>query len=148
YSEVLSAVASTSAAQQQLLKGYFEPTATEREEGKKLPTMAHKAIARLVASGHIRVILTTNFDRLFEAALEAEGIAPVVIASSDAARGAPPLAHSKCTVIKVHGDYLDLRIKNSPEAVSKYDRAMDRLLDQVFDEYGLVISGWSAEYDV
>lgn len=148
YSEVLSAVASTSAAQQQLLKGYFEPTDEEREEGKKLPTAAHKALARLVTSGHVRVVVTTNFDRLLEAALEAESIAPVVIASPDAAKGAPPLAHSKCTVIKVHGDYLDHRIKSSPESLSKYDKAMDRLLDQVFDEYGLIICGWSGEYDV
>lgn len=148
YSEILSAVAPTSAAQQQLLKAYFEPPEEEREEGKKLPTAAHKAVAQLVGSGHIRVIVTTNFDRLLEAALEVEGIPPVVIASPDAARGAPPLAHSKCTIIKVHGDYLDHRIKNSPEALSKYDKAVDRLLDQVFDEYGLIICGWSGEYDV
>ena len=124
YSDVLTAVASTSAAQQQLLKGYFEPTDEDRQGGKKLPTAAHKAIARLVANGHARVIVTTNFDRLLEAALEAVGIAPVVVASPDAAKGAPPLAHSKCTVIKVHGDYLDHRIKNSLASLSKYDRAM------------------------
>lgn len=141
-------MAPTSAAQQQLLKAYFEPTQEEREEGKKLPTAAHKAVAQLVGSGHIRVIVTTNFDRLLEAALEAEGIPPVVIASADAARGAPPLVHSKCTIIKVHGDYLDHRIKNSAEALSKYDKAVDRLLDQVFDEYGLIVCGWSGEYDV
>lgn len=148
YAEVLSAVASTSAAQQALLKGYFEPTEAEREEGKKLPTEAHHAIAQLVSSGHIKVIVTTNFDRLLETALEAAGIAPVVVASPDAVKGAPPLAHSKCTVIKVHGDYLDHRIKNSPEALAKYDKATDRLLDQVFDEYGLIVCGWSGEYDV
>src|SRR5882724_11596193 len=125
YSEVLVAVASTPAAQQQLLKRYFEPTADEREDGKKLPTAAHKAIARLVSSGHIRVIVTTNFDRLLETALEGEGIAPVVVASPDAAKGAPPLAHSKCTVIKVHGDYLDHRIKNSPSALATYERSVD-----------------------
>lgn len=148
YSTMLSSIASTSAAQQQLLKRYFEPTDEEREDGEKLPTAAHLTIAQLVRSGHIRVIVTTNFDRLLETALEAEGIAPVVIASPDAAKGAPPLAHSNCTVIKVHGDYLDHRIKNSPEALSKYDRMTNRLLDQVFDEYGLIICGWSGEYDV
>jgi hypothetical protein len=148
YSEVLSSIAPTSAAQQQLLKSYFEPTEEERRENKKLPTLAHSAIAQLVGSGHIRVIITTNFDRLFEAALEAAGISPVVIASADAATGAPPLAHSKCTLIKVHGDYLDHRIRNSPEALSNYDLAMDKLLDQVFAEYGLIVCGWSGDYDV
>ena len=148
YSELLCAVAPTAAAQQQLLTQYFEPTQIEREEGKKLPTVAHREIARLVSGGYIRVIMTTNFDRLLETALEAEGVAPVVIASADAAKGAPPLAHSKCTVIKVHGDYLDHRIKNSTEALSAYDPAMDLLLDQVFAEYGLIVSGWSAVYDI
>lgn len=147
YSELLSAVAPTSAAQQQLLKAYFEPSEDERAEGKKLPTDAHEAIAKLVRSGHVRIVVTTNFDRLLESALEAEGISPVVIASPDAAKGAPPLVHSRCTVIKVHGDYLDSWIKNSPEALSKYDRAMNKLLDQVFDEYGLIVCGWSGEYD-
>ncbi|KAF0191781.1 MAG: hypothetical protein FD165_1504 [Gammaproteobacteria bacterium] len=148
YSELLATIAPTSAAQQQLLKQYFEPSDEEREEGKKLPTVAHKAIAQLVATGHIRVIVTTNFDRLIENALEGEGIAPIVIASPDAAKGAPPLAHSKCTVIKVHGDYLDHRIKNSLEALSKYAPPMNRLLDQIFDEYGLICCGWSADYDL
>ncbi len=148
YSDLLGEIAPTSAAQQQLLRRYFEPSEDEREDGKKLPTEGHKAIARLIASGHVRVIVTTNFDRLLETAIEAEGIKPIVISSPDAVRGASPLAHSNCTVIKVHGDYLDQRIKNSPEALAKYDETTDRLLDQVFDEYGLIVCGWSADWDV
>ena len=143
-----AAIAPTSAAQQQLLKAAFEPSDQERDERKKLPTPAHQAIARLVRLGYIRVIVTTNFDRLLETALQGEGIAPVVIASADAAKGAPPLVHNSCTVIKVHGDYLDSRLRNSVEALSQYDKAVDRLLDQVLDEYGLIVSGWSAEYDI
>lgn len=147
YSELLSNLANTSSAQQQLLRAYFEPSEEEREEGRKLPTRAHHAIAELVRSGYVRVIVTTNFDRLLEAALEQVGIAPTVIASADAADGAIPLAHTKCTVVKVHGDYLDTRIKNSPDALNSYDERLNRLLDQIFDEYGLIVCGWSAEYD-
>lgn len=148
YSELLPALASTSAAQQHLLKGYFEPTPEEREEGKKLPTLAHKVIAKLVAGGYIKVIVTTNFDRLLESALEAEGVSPVIIDSPDSAKGAPPVAHSICTIIKVHGDYLDHRIKNSQEALSNYEKPINQILDQVFNEYGLIICGWSGDYDV
>jgi hypothetical protein len=148
YSELLAEIAPTSAAQQQLLKSAFEPNERELEEGKKVPTPAHRAIARLVQLGYVRVIVTTNFDRLLEVALQAQGIAPVVVASPDAAKGAPPLAHSPCTIVKVHGDYLDSRLKNSTDALSRYDKAIDRLLDQVFDEYGLIVSGWSADYDI
>ena len=58
-----------------------------------------------------------------------------------------PLAHAPCTLIKVHGDYLDSRLKNTSAELSHYDEAMDRLLDRVFDDYGLIVCGWSAEWD-
>lgn len=147
YSDVISQIAPKSASQQQLLRQYFEPTSGE-EEGKKRPTRAHFAIAKMVRQNYVRVILTTNFDRLLETALEAEGVSPVVISTPDGVKGAPPLAHSKCTVIKIHGDYLDHRIKNSPEALSKYSKPLNQLIDQIFDEYGLIVCGWSGEYDV
>jgi hypothetical protein len=50
-------------------------------------------------------------------------------------------------VIKVYGDYLDTRIKNSPSELEQYDERMDRLLDRVLDEFGLIVCGWSADYD-
>jgi hypothetical protein len=58
-----------------------------------------------------------------------------------------PLAHSRCTVIKVHGDYLSPDLKNTVEELGSYDPALDALLDQVFDQYGVVVCGWSAEWD-
>jgi NAD-dependent SIR2 family protein deacetylase len=87
----------------QLLRGFFEPTEEDRQEKRKLPTSAHRAIAELVAKGYFRVLVTTNFDRLLESALTDIGIQPVVIATADAAKGALPLAHSRCTIIKVNG---------------------------------------------
>jgi SIR2-like domain len=148
YAEILEMVAKTSAERGQVLRGYFEPNEEEREQGKKMPTAAHRAIAELVAGEYIRVIVTTNFDRLLEQALEAAGVVPTVISSADAILGAMPLAHSQCTVIKVHGDYLDTRLKNTPDEIGLYDDATNRLLDQVFDQYGLIICGWSADWDV
>ena len=147
YSKILDAIAKSPAERSQLLKGYFEPNEEEREQGLKVPTVAHKAIADLVASGYIRVIITTNFDRLLEKALEAVGIVPTVISTPDAIEGALPLTHAECTVLKVHGDYLDIRIKNTPAELESYDEPLNRLLDRVFDEFGLIVCGWSAEWD-
>ncbi len=129
------------------MRGYFEPTGDERSQGLKRPSAAHKAIARLAASGYLRVILTTNFDRLTERALEEVGVTPTVISSPYQLAGALPLAHSGVTVIKLNGDYLDTRIKNADSELSGYDPAMDQLLDRVLDEYGLIVSGWSGEWD-
>jgi SIR2-like domain len=147
YSALLAQLAPTPAERRNLLEGFFEPTAADREQGVKTPTRAHRAIAELVAGGYVRVIVTTNFDRLLEVALVEAGVQPIVISSPSAAAGATPLAHSRCTIIKVHGDYLDPDLKNTAEELGSYDPAIDKLLDQVFDEYGLVVCGWSGEWD-
>jgi hypothetical protein len=122
-------------------------TEVERQNGQKLPTDAHRAIARLVARGYIRVIVTTNFDRLLEQALADEGVQASVISTADAVRGAMPITHSACTVVKVNGDYLDHRLKNTREELSAYDVELNDLLDRIFDEFGLIVCGWSGEWD-
>jgi hypothetical protein len=147
YGDLLNRLAKTSAERSQIIRPYIEPTADERERGLKQPTDAHRAIASLVAAGYVRVIVTTNFDRLLESALIDVGINAEVIASADDAKGTLPLAHNACTVLKVHGDYVDARIKNTPVELETYDGEIDTLLDQVFREYGLVICGWSGEWD-
>jgi hypothetical protein len=47
----------------------------------------------------------------------------------------------------VHGDYRDTRLKNISQELSNYDPKINTLLDRVFDEYGLVVCGWSAKWD-
>lgn len=63
YSRLLDAITKTPTERQQLLRSYFESTPEEQEDGLKTPSTAHKAIAQLAHSGHLRIILTTNFDR-------------------------------------------------------------------------------------
>ena len=147
YSDVLDQIAKSSAERSQLLRAYFEPTEEELAEGRKRPSPAHKAIAQLIGRGYIRVVVTTNFDRLLEQALAEIGVQPVVISTADAVRGALPLAHSPCSIIKINGDYLDTRLRNTRGELERYDEPMDRLLDRVFDEYGVIVVGWSAEWD-
>lgn len=147
YTGLLEVVGKSQAERSRLLKSYFEPSEDELANGDKQPTKAHVALAQLVKRGSIRVILTTNFDRLMERALEAEGVPPVVISSSEAAEGATPLAHNDCTLVKLHGDYLDLETRNTSAELSSYDSRVDELLDRILDEYGLIVCGWSGEWD-
>ena len=147
YDELLNEVARTPAERRNLLRNYFEPTEEEREQGLKVPQEAHISISELVRGGYVRAIITTNFDRLLEKALEEQDINPTVIMSPDGVRGSLPLVHTDCTVIKVNGDYLDTRIKNTPEELAEYDEAMNRLLDEIFDQFGLIVCGWSADWD-
>jgi NAD-dependent SIR2 family protein deacetylase len=142
YSEVLHALASTTSERRTILQSYIDPP---KNEDIRKPTSAHHAIAQLAASNAVRVVITTNFDRLIENAMREAGVEPTIIAGDDAISGATPLVHAKCTLIKVHGDYLDARIKNTDAELEAYSPAMDALLDQVFDNFGLLVVGWSGE---
>jgi NAD-dependent SIR2 family protein deacetylase len=119
----------------------------DREEGRKVPTAAHRAIAELVRRGYVRLIVTTNFDRLMESALREIGVEPTVVASIDALSGAEPIAHTVCYILKLHGDYKDARILNTDAELGAYPAEFDRQLDRIFDEYGLIVCGWSGEWD-
>ena len=147
YSDLLALVAQNPAERTNALASYFEATDEEKERGAKTPTAAHQAIARLVSRGYVRVIITTNFDRLLEQALATEGVATTVISTDDMVSGALPLVHAACTVIKVHGDYRDTRFRNTVEELASYSSQMNGLLDRVIDEYGMVVVGWSATWD-
>jgi hypothetical protein len=148
YETLLSGLARSGVERSQLLRRYFEPSEEDRERGLKLPGPAHRAIASLVEDGYIRVILTTNFDRLLEKALEERGIVATVIGTPDAIEGALPLPHSGCTLVKLNGDYLDTRAKNLSSELDRYDGRLEGLLDRILDEFGLVVCGWSGKWDI
>jgi hypothetical protein len=147
YSALLEELASSPEERRSILHSYIEPTDEDRAQGRKIPTKAHYAIADLVRGGYIRVIITTNFDRLMENALRERGVEPTIVASVDALTGAEPITHSACYVLKLHGDYKDARILNTESELSGYPAQYDSLLDRILDEHGLIVCGWSGEWD-
>lgn len=147
YSSLLAELAISPAERRSILHSYIEPDDEDRADGKKLPTAAHRAIAGLVRDGYVRVIVTTNFDRLLENALREIGVEPTVVSSVDTLLGAEPITHTACYVLKLHGDYKDARILNTDEELRAYPPQYDALLDRIFDEHGLVVCGWSGEWD-
>jgi len=145
YDVLLEALAPTDAARQMLLRGYFEV----RDDGSRIePSDAHRAIASLMASGTVRVVVTTNFDALLERALDDVGVSPQVVADEADVRGMIPLVHAPATVIKLHGDYRRAGLRNTPEELGEYPRRWRSLLARIFDEYGAAVLGWSGEYDI
>lgn len=147
YSELLEKLASSPSERMNLLKPYFEPTQQDKENNLKEPTKAHKSIAKLVKNGFIKVIITTNFDRLIEQALKQEGIEPTVIRHPSDIDGTIPLVHSNFILIKLNGDYLDTRILNTTKELSSYDDQLENYILRIFEEFGLISCGWSAKWD-
>lgn len=147
YSKLLDELAASSTERNELLRTYFEPGGFRAPHARPEPTAAHRALARLAAHGYISVFLTTNFDRLLEHALHAAGVSPTVLASPDDLEGSLPLGRTRCLLVKLNGDYLDTRIKNTSQELESYHPTIERLLDRILDEYGLIVCGWSADWD-
>ena len=50
-------------------------------------------------------------------------------------------------MLKLHGDYLDTRIENTPSELDSYYEVVDELLDRIIEEHGFIVCGWSAAWD-
>jgi hypothetical protein len=59
----------------------------------------------------------------------------------------PRSRHAAATVIKLHGDYADLEMRNTIDELDTYPAEWNHLLNRIFDEYGLIVCGWSADWD-
>lgn len=147
YSGLLKEAGQTPAARSALLNDYFQATEEDRQNGLKIPGKAHNGIAELAARGSVKVILTTNFDELIEQALTSKNVRYQVITTEEEAAASTPLVHADCTVVKIHGDYRALAQRNTVDELSEYGPAMKELLAEVFENFGLITNGWSADWD-
>ncbi|MFJ4680491.1 SIR2 family protein [Kitasatospora sp. NPDC088783] len=138
YSNLLGELGPAPGARQKLLQEYF---------AGRTPTRAHHAIAELVRDGFIRVILTTNFDPLLEEALQAKGVPPQTITVAQASTMLPIAHGGPPTVVKLHGDFRQLDMRNTTDELDTYPPAWAQLVREVLRDFGLIVCGWSAEWD-
>ncbi len=148
YSDVVEQLALTATERQALLRRYFESTDEDGNTTIPGPSVAHRAVARMMQNGTVRVVLTMNFDRLFEQALRDLGIEPTIIAAEADAQGIPPLHTLQHCIIHLHGDYLNAAsMRNTAAELSGYGPSMQALLNRVLADYGLIVAGWSVQHD-
>jgi len=132
--------------QEAALKPYFELKDNEGNFQKIGPTLAHEAIARLVKSGLISMIITTNFDPLLEEAIRNLGIYPLVITKETDERKMEVVG-DQCRIVMINGKYPNTELKLTPDDLASYDPKLTIYLDRIFSEYGLLICGWSGIHD-
>ncbi|MFJ6099358.1 SIR2 family protein [Williamsia muralis] len=143
YSGILERVAPTRFEREGVLRAFFEPMVE--------PSAAHHAVARLVVAGVVKVVVTMNFDHLFELALQAAGIDPIIVATEADAENVRPLQtipEGSCLVVHLHGSYRDaMSMLNTSTELGSYGSHMQSLLDLIVRSHGLLIAGWSAQHD-
>ena len=150
YDGILKQLGPTASARQQLLKKYFEnspPDSAQDQPEENLET--YRNIAKLVKSQYLKVILTTNFDHSLEKVLREEGVEPVVISTESDIVSINPVHTHQCLIVHVNGDYLyPESMRNTRDELSNYSDNMDALLEEILRNYGLIIIGWSADWDI
>lgn len=148
YDSIIEMLAPSRHERQGLLRGFFEPQGDELEREVKRPTAAHRAIARLVVAGVLRVIITLNFDRLVEQALRDEGVEPTVVASAADIEGLAPVHTIRVLIVHLHGDYLTATsMRNTMQELAAYEPAVIDFLHRLLVDHALVIVGWSGKHD-
>ena len=130
-----------------LLRPYFEPSEEDIEFGYKKPTDAHKAIAEMARRGYFKVIITTNFDRLLETALDELGVRYQVICHESEIESRDPLYHHPLTLVKINGDYKDCRFRNTEKELDSYPKELTEYIDSILKNFGVITCGWSATWD-
>jgi len=110
----------------------------------------HAALAELAATGLVRAIVTTNFDRLIELALDATGVKPrVYCAPADFERLAEDLAAAPAAgtipVIKVHGsvDRTDTMVDTLRQRVIGRPQTLEAALVRLLREHAVLVVGFS-----
>jgi tetratricopeptide (TPR) repeat protein len=106
------------------------------------PSFGYVVLANLMASGHVNTIVTTNFDDLvYSACTTFTGIRPIVYAYGVLAAEMRFTAQ-RTKILKLHGDYLYSKLKNTNSELAEQDPNMARQLRQVLNEYGLIVVGY------
>lgn len=135
---------------------YFErafPKAIDRKEyldnllsGIQL-SYGHKVIGLLMKKGHINIIFTTNFDKAFENTAvqvfrNTEDWYKTDLDSAD--NGLKLFQASKVPlIIKMHGDYLSEKLKNTTEELQSQDSKLRHILTTTSYTNGIGIMGYS-----
>ncbi len=130
----------------------FEIYDAEAYEPRVEPNTNHMMLARLVATGKVRTIVTTNFDRLIEKSLEQQGKLAgldydVIYREEDFER--IDWVQDRCRLIKIHGSIDDkqaMAITLSQVARQELSVARAAIIRQVFrlgDHQEVLILGYS-----
>ena len=107
------------------------------------PNWGYLYLANLVKAGYFNVIFTTNFDDLINDALSMYLAYNPVVCAADSEVISINIATERAKIIKLHGDYLFKRLKNTVEELEELDPNMESKFREFSKQCGLVVLGYS-----
>lgn len=110
---------------------------------RKQPSVGYIVLANLIKLGYLKTIITTNFDSLVSLACSNyTDIYPVVYSPGNFA-SEMQVSSERPRILKIHGDFLFSRLKNTTEDLQDTDANMERQVIRILEEYdGLIVLGY------
>ncbi|MFA6583894.1 MAG: SIR2 family protein [Elusimicrobiaceae bacterium] len=140
YSDIIASVFPSNEEQRGYLQNIFAGIS---------PGKAHRLIADFVRRGFIKFIITTNFDRLLEQALDEVGLnGKYTVISEDEAKFSKPWNQEKfCRIYKIHGTIEKGKIRNTKKDLSALPRDLCADIRDIVERHGLIVLGYAANED-
>jgi tetratricopeptide (TPR) repeat protein len=106
------------------------------------PGWGYLYLASLMTQGYFNVCFTTNFDDLIHDALKLYlDYRPVVCAAGSEVKSIN-FRSPRAKIIKLHGDFLYTRLKNTVNELRELDPNMDGKLRDLAGQFGMVVLGY------
>jgi hypothetical protein len=109
----------------------------------KMPSLAHYYLASIIASGHCKLVLTTNFDDLLEKALSGlrfDGFNVITHASETEYVSTHP---ETVTLVKLHGHYTFPQLANLTQETKRLQGQLRDYFEFLMRDYGLIVAGYA-----
>lgn len=135
---------------------YFELTYPDPEDRRRFietmlhgatPSFGHHILAALMKAGKVRLVWTTNFDRLIEdAAVSAFGSTSALTVSTidSSAVAMRALNDGSWPLLgKLHGDFQSVALKNTTDELKTQESALRGALIESCKRFGMIVAGYS-----
>lgn len=106
------------------------------------PSWGYLYLASIVSKGYFNVAFTTNFDDLVNDALAIYLRMNPVVCAADSEVMSISITSDRPKIIKLHGDYLFERLKNTVEELEQLDPNMERKFREFAKDCGVVVLGY------
>ena len=107
------------------------------------PNWGYLYLANLVSAGYFNVIFTTNFDDLINDALSMYLAYNPVVCSAESEVLTINIATDRAKIIKLHGDYLFKRLKNTSAELAELDPNMESKFKEFSKQCGMLVIGYA-----
>ena len=126
----------------------YEPTERGRArhiEGlvaNRKPSWGYVGLAQLLARGYLDTVITTNFDDLvYEACASWTEVRPRVY-SHGTVSGPIRQEQGRPTILKLHGDFLYSRLKNTDAELGQADPNLGSAVRRLLDDHEFIVIGY------